>query len=406
LLVNESDVYFQLNNAEQARRAYSDAKNVIGKNTGTRMQAILLKSLSSVLFLEKQFSQAVSVAERCLNLSDIANFPLQRGTCYTAKARGEMSLGNYAVAVKDLNTAIQYNEKISSDTHITTNHKLLSEAYEAMNNNVEALKYFKSYYQANKKVLFDRRQGELYSLEESFNAENNRNSLALLNSQHELKNLELARQTMGSRVVFGMTLCAALALVYVIKKNQTIAKKNELLECSNTDLVELSTRDALTGLYNRRYLEQYLQALKQDSRFHQGTNFSLAIMDLDHFKMINDNYGHDIGDLVLIEVAKRFVKQLPLSDLIVRWGGEEFICLIEDQDDIFTLQRLEKVLTAIAAWPVNTPVGDIYITLSIGAVTDIPVTELMFSHTELIKRADERLYKAKENGRNQIIAID
>ncbi|MDX2322108.1 MAG: diguanylate cyclase [Moritella sp.] len=406
LLTNESNVYFRLGDAIKARQAYVDAKATLEKDSSIRLQAIVLNSLSNVLYLEQQYESAIAESERCLYLVGIQDLPLQRGLCYKSKAHSNMALGNYNAAIEDLNASIKENNKIVHTAYITGNQKLLSEAYEQLGNNSQALKYFKLYYLGDKEVLFDQRQSELYLLEESFNAETSRNALALLKTKNEIQDLELERQTLVTRVILGVTFSVLLALGYVLKKNLDIKNKNQLLQYSNSNLVELSTRDTLTGLYNRRYFDYFIQRLRQGRSTYRDSSFTLAIMDLDHFKAVNDNYGHDVGDLVLIEVAKRFLLNLPSSDLIIRWGGEEFICVIEDQGDIASLQTLEKVWAAITDEPVSTPAGDINITLSIGAVTDIPTAEFMASHTELLKRADERLYKAKHTGRNQIIAID
>jgi len=406
LLSNESNVYFRLGNAEQARRAYSEANTTLEKDSSIRLQSIVSNSLSNVLYLEKQYEAAIVESNRCLNLEGIQALPLQRGLCYTSKARSEMGLENYFTALNDLDDSIEENIKISNMVYLSVNHKLLSEVHEELGNDSEALAFFKLYYVENKKALFDQRQSELYMLEESFNAETSRNALALLKTQNELKDLELDRQKLGVRVVFGMIFCVLLSLGYVIRKNATIAKKNEVLQCSNTDLVELSTRDVLTGLYNRRHFDDYIRGLKQDHSFYHDSNFTLAIMDLDHFKIINDTHGHDVGDEVLIEVAKRFLKHLASSDLVIRWGGEEFVCLIEHQDDISSLNQLEKIWLAIKDEAVATTAGDVEITLSIGVVSHISVTDLVNRYAKLIKRADERLYKAKQSGRNQIVGVD
>lgn len=406
LLTNESNIYFRLGDAQQARRTYVAAKKTLEKDSSARLQAVVLNSLSNVLYLEQQYHSAIAESNRCLGLDGIQDLPLQRALCYKSKAHSNMALGNYSAAIEDLHASIQDSMKVSNTVYITGNHKLLSEAYEALGNNIDALKYFKLYYLEDKTALFDQRQSELYLLEESFNAEVAGNRLTLLKTKNEIQDLELERQMIGTRVIFGVAFCVLLGLGYVIKKNLDIENENKQLQYSNTNLVELSTRDALTGLYNRRHFDHYIQGLKQDSSIVRDINFTLAIMDLDHFKVINDNYGHDIGDLVLIDVAKRFLQQLSSSDLVIRWGGEEFICLIEVQDDNAGFQQLEKIWAAIKETPVITPAGDINITLSIGAVTNISATELMNTHGDVIKRADERLYKAKQNGRNQIIALD
>ena len=130
-----------------------------------------------------------------------------------------MALGNYDAAIEDLNASIKENNKIAHTAYITSNQKLLSEAYEQLGNSSQALKYFKLYYLGDKEVLFDQRQSELYLLEESFNAKTSRNTLALLKTKNEIQDLELGRQTLVTRVILGVTFGVLLALGYVLKKN-------------------------------------------------------------------------------------------------------------------------------------------------------------------------------------------
>lgn len=406
LLTNESNVYFRLGDVSRARQAYVEARQTLEKDSSTRLQAVVLNSLSNVLYLEQQYQRAIDVSSQCLSLDGIQDLPLQHGLCYKSKAYNNMALGHYQAAVEDLNASVKENKKIANTAYITSNHKLLSQAYEKLGNDSDALKYFKLYYAGDKEVLFDQRQSELYLLEESFNAESSRHALALLQTKNEIQDLELESQTLVTRVILAITFSVLFALGYVIRKNLVMNNKNQVLQYSNTNLVELSTRDALTGLYNRRYFEQFIQGLKQDESVYKDSIFTIAILDLDHFKKINDGYGHDIGDTVLVEVAKRFLQQLSSSDLIIRWGGEEFICIIEEKASCSSLERLNKVWRAIQDEPVVTTSGPIDITISIGAVMDVSVSQLMIAHGDVIKRADERLYQAKQNGRNQIITTD
>ncbi|MFA0648428.1 GGDEF domain-containing protein, partial [Vibrio cyclitrophicus] len=95
---------------------------------------------------------------------------------------------------------------------------------------------------------------------------------------------------------------------------------------TNKELVKQSTRCELTGLFNRRYLEQLLT---QPMPYRLSPfGYTLAILDLDQFKRVNDTYGHDIGDQVLVEVAKRIERALSTNDVLARWGGEEFVLLL------------------------------------------------------------------------------
>lgn len=162
-------------------------------------------------------------------------------------------------------------------------------------------------------------------------------------------------------------------------------------------LNEMAMKDALTGTENRRSLAQ-LMTVEMERSNRYGQRFSLLMFDIDYFKNINDDYGHLVGDQVLIDLAHRVQKVMRASDHFGRWGGEEFLILGLEMDLNATLSLAEKVREAIADEPFKA-VGKV--TVSIGA------TVYYRSETadEILKRADEALYLAKNNGRNRVEVI-
>ena len=164
--------------------------------------------------------------------------------------------------------------------------------------------------------------------------------------------------------------------------------------------VTLSMVDPLTGLYNRRYFSTHGRALVEEAA-SRGRALSVLVMDLDHFKKVNDTWGHDAGDEVLCEVARRLQKQVRRLDVLCRVGGEEFVALLPGADTRVAQQVAERLRRAIADAPVrittdNGPV-DLNITISIGLAGYEQVND---SLETLMKRADEALYEAKRSGRN------
>ncbi|HOO91176.1 MAG TPA: diguanylate cyclase [Syntrophales bacterium] len=162
-------------------------------------------------------------------------------------------------------------------------------------------------------------------------------------------------------------------------------------------LEEAAMTDPLTGILNRRAMMGYLgREIARNQR--DNTNFVILLADMDHFKDINDTYGHDVGDRVLIETATRFKNIIRGQDTVARWGGEEFLILLPDTGLEGGLMAAEKVRGHIADEPYVTYGKNIHITLSIGVAAFRPDQPL----DDCIKAADTALYKAKHCGRNRV----
>ncbi len=155
--------------------------------------------------------------------------------------------------------------------------------------------------------------------------------------------------------------------------------------------------DALTHLFNRSYLNE----IKKNINLSQC---AIAMADIDHFKKINDNFGHDIGDTVLETIAKRLVSATRTYDIIIRYGGEEFLIFFKKQTDIKTLREVSnRILKTISDQPIRTENGDLQVTLSMG-INPMPSMDKTL-HNAIIN-ADKMLYVAKTNGRNKVVILN
>ena len=166
--------------------------------------------------------------------------------------------------------------------------------------------------------------------------------------------------------------------------------------------VNAAVTDPLTGLYNRRYLESHFERISGRLK-DDGKPISLLMLDIDHFKQVNDTYGHDAGDQVLQAVGKRIVSNLRGFDTAIRFGGEEFVILLPDAPLSAAVNTAERLCKAMSSAPVPvTNGGDaIAITASLGAATMMAGEG---SLEELLRRTDAALYQAKESGRNRVIS--
>ena len=159
---------------------------------------------------------------------------------------------------------------------------------------------------------------------------------------------------------------------------------------------KLSSLDTRTQLANRRYLEMELESrIAEKDRY--GTAFGLVFMDIDNFKRINDTYGHDMGDRVLRAVARTFVNTARPSDLMGRWGGEEFIGILGRVDEEGLDSAAERIRALIEQSRIKEKGQRLQVTVSIGAT----LARDTDTEKSIIKRADTLLYQSKKNGRNR-----
>jgi diguanylate cyclase (GGDEF)-like protein/PAS domain S-box-containing protein len=166
---------------------------------------------------------------------------------------------------------------------------------------------------------------------------------------------------------------------------------------TDDDMKLLATVDPLTGAYNRRQGDALLAA-EFARRARNGRDFAVLMLDIDHFKAVNDRFGHEAGDAVLCALVRDGQKALRAVDILVRWGGEEFLLVLPDTDADAAMVAAERMRAALAATEVSASGTTIRFTASIGVA--LPLTE---NSGELLRRADLALYAAKAAGRNRVV---
>ena len=184
----------------------------------------------------------------------------------------------------------------------------------------------------------------------------------------------------------------------LLDENETLLdEKSRLIEDKN-ELTRIALTDSLTGLSNRTHMNQILY--KEYARFERhNQRFGIIMLDIDHFKRINDNFGHDVGDTVLKKLAQIFENSIRTSDFVARWGGEEFLicCTTIEERDLLPIAETIRQLVANTEFE---KVGQI--TASLGCAAIVKGETI----SELIKRSDVALYEAKNNGRNLTVVSE
>lgn len=216
----------------------------------------------------------------------------------------------------------------------------------------------------------------------------------------------------GTTLVHGMIPAKVLArFAAKVDKNELLARaRTQIRKRRYTDhlrdnvqnSIEMAITDPLTGLHNRRYMESHLSTLAEQASL-RAKPLALMMLDIDYFKSINDRYGHDAGDDVLREFAVRIRKSIRGIDLACRYGGEEFVIVMPETDLHVAGMVAERLRRSIAGEPFSIEKGAkrIDVTISIGISTLETKGEAI---GDVLKRADQALYRAKNDGRNRVVA--
>ncbi len=190
-----------------------------------------------------------------------------------------------------------------------------------------------------------------------------------------------------------------------LRQIKRVVRISDLYQASlkelNLSLFEASTHDALTGISNRRFMAE--RCLEEDQRAaRHGSTYSMIILDVDHFKLVNDEYGHATGDLMLVDFVKALSNSLRHYDIIARWGGEEFMALLIDADLSTAELVAKRMLANIREMRVSIDDMELNITASLGLTEHKPDE----NYDATFRRADKALLMAKNSGRDRLVVID
>jgi diguanylate cyclase (GGDEF)-like protein len=194
---------------------------------------------------------------------------------------------------------------------------------------------------------------------------------------------------LGTRLI--LLLIATILAVTIVRRAQR--------------LLYLASRDRLTGLFNRGHFDRTLVG-SMDSAARDGQPLSLALLDIDHFKQVNDTYGHALGDRVLVQVADLLTRAMRRTDMVARYGGEEFVILMPGTRRDAALSAVEELRREIAASPIDLGDGKVLNLNFSAGVVGIPDDSGVGTPKELVSRADDRLLAAKRAGRGRCIGSD
>jgi diguanylate cyclase (GGDEF)-like protein len=255
-----------------------------------------------------------------------------------------------------------------------------------------------------------RRQKAMIELQEQYEADKRQRQIALLRQENQLKSTEIDNRRLQQRVWWLLALVFALGSAFVGILYRKVRRTNAQLEIKNQELKKQSSLDPLTALYNRRHFQEFMRGQQDSVRRDAAGNGDMVgaifLLDVDHFKHINDTYGHGAGDAVLREVAASLRNILRETDMIVRWGGEEFLAFLPavPRDRLDEVAR--RLLAGIPAHAVAYQGHTLSARVSIGFAA-FPLAPGLdaISWERAVNIVDMALYLAKGNGRNRAYGI-
>jgi diguanylate cyclase (GGDEF)-like protein len=369
-LVNLTKAYSNLNQQEKAFECIYEALQIAVDHNFHVVESEGFYNLGIMHFKNNEFDIARSHLKYSQRIAK--KFHLKYFNIKARLGLGQILLNRYETsdALILYKQCLKESQEIGIDRLVMETHRLMSEIYEVLHSYKKSLHHFKNYSDLSSKV---------------FNKE----------SQQKTQSIEVLFRTKSARLEADFTRRKNVSLEKEIVERKKI---EEELRNSEQRYRKMASYDPLTKLFNRRHFFN-LAEIEYERANRYNHDLSVMMIDLDHFKLINDQYGHIIGDEMLTFVAGLCKKNLRKIDLIGRYGGEEFIVLLPQTGSEDALSLANRLCEVIGETSMTSVKGKVQITVSIGVSVNGESIERL---EKLFDLADQALYRAKENGRNQV----
>lgn len=396
-----------LNRDAQARQSFEYALGVSRKGGLSVLEAFILGSLADAELHAERWVEAERTARQALAVATRIG---DEAAMTTARVNIGFALGGQGRVAEAIPFIDGVVAQFRQSGSLTSVHAVLNEKgrmLERAGMAGEALKVVREEQRVQGEVFTSERARAVAALQEKFDADDRRRQIELLKRDSLIKDADIDNRELRHVVT---TLVAALLLViggffYFLYRRAGVS--NDELRTLNTRLEYLAVHDPLTGLFNRRsFIERMRQRQPVGTERRQPSTDAgdcLILLDLDHFKAVNDSFGHAAGDAVLVEVARRLQTVVRETDMVLRWGGEEFMVYAPGASRAQAIALVARILGAVGQTPVQFEAQRIVVNASAG-FAPLPFSELpesLFGWERAVALADAALYLAKTTGRNR-----
>lgn len=382
----------------------------IARASGSQVaEARALVNFADIRLRRKQYAGALSLARRSLQLAQELG---DSGTAATSRANmgfSLLSLGRVAEGKQLIEQALADYERTGANAETADLIGEYARYLEQIADYTGALALYHRERSLRDEIAIQTRQRALVEVQEKYESEKRHREIDFLNRENELKSIEIANRVMLQRVWWLVAALFAVSFFVVAWLYRKLRHTNRLLGEKNAELSVQSVRDPLTSLFNRRYFQEFIaaQGTRTDQRRREddATARALFLIDIDHFKETNDRFGHAIGDAVLVAVAARLREALRETDMVVRWGGEEFLVYATTRFDRID-EIAARILNGVSARAISVQDKVIRSTISMGYMgMPLANSSASLSWDRALGLVDMALYMAKTGGRNRAFGI-
>jgi diguanylate cyclase (GGDEF)-like protein len=382
----------------------------IARTTGsTTAEGLALVNLSDLQLRRRNFPAAHDLARSALEIARLYNDVSLMATAKANMGFALLAQGRVVAGKRLADEAVADYERTGATAEIAELLAEYGQFLEAAGEFRSALGLFHRERKLNEEMAFAAHDKMVLELSSRYETERRQRASELLARDRELASAELSNRQIKERLWWLLAFVFAASFAVVAGLYRKLRITNRLLAKRNRELKSQTTLDPLTALHNRRYFQDFVRldaSVDRRRPAHEDPAQGLFLIDLDHFKAVNDSYGHAAGDAVLVALSRRLRQTLREEDMIVRWGGEEFLVFAPGVaaaglDDIAL-----RIMDAASSEPVVFRGHAIRVTVSIGfAPMPLPPHHARLSWERTLGLVDMALYMAKLHGRNRAFGI-
>jgi diguanylate cyclase (GGDEF)-like protein len=355
---------------------------------------------------------ALSYAQQALEQARRSSDERLTATAHINIGQAYLAMGRLAEGKRSIEEGMAWYEKSGHKPDLQMILTEYGDALERVGDYGGALSAYHRERTLSNELFEKRRQKITMELQEKYEADKRQRQIESLRQENQVKSTEIDNRRLQQRVWWLLALVFALSSVIVFFLYRKVRHTNAQLEEKNLELKQQSARDPLTGLYNRRHFQEFMRGHQDTERRGAGVNphgddmvSALFLLDVDHFKHINDTWGHGAGDAVLREIAVALRDILRETDMIVRWGGEEFLAFLPSVPRSSLDEVALRLLTGIPARTVDYQGTELAVNVSIGFAPFPLGRGDAVSWERAVNIVDMALYLAKGHGRNRAYGV-
>ncbi|MBB4014250.1 diguanylate cyclase domain-containing protein [Niveibacterium umoris] len=386
------------NDLAEQLQASERASEYARKTDSATLIATTELNLGDVYLRTKRYPEALATSLRAVDIARKVGDESTAAIALANAGQAEIRMGRLASGKAKIEKALESSQRMKARTQLATLLGEYATALEAAGDYQAALDAFHRERSLNEELFSEGQKRALLEIESRYQSERKQTEIDLLNQKNALQASELRNRALQQRVwllAAALLLCGLVAIGLLYRR---VRSANRQLEQSNELLKVRSERDPLTQLLNRR---AFLDTQTPGELF----TGALFLLDIDHFKRINDVHGHAAGDAVIVEVAQRLRTATRDSDRVMRWGGEEFLIATTPMPQAQADRMATRVLQAIGGAPIPIPGGELVVRASLGYIVFPLAGSTGLTAERGINLADLALYAAKNQGRNRACGI-